>query len=284
MDFDYTATISQAERDYVRARNQAFWSNIWSMLKGESTELLDFQEVRYKLRLSDERYLGRQEIPLDNIVGSVGRYKDFTRKFLPKRSVSRDRWKSVDVMTLTKGYPPIEVYKVGDAYFVLDGNHRVSVARANDMATIEAYVTEFVTDVPFDKNTTPEELFLKEGYAYFLRQTGIKRLRPESEVYLTEAINYAEIIEHIQVHHYFLGLECQCPVPMDDAVASWYDNVYTPMVSAIRESHILDNFPNRSETDLYVWLIRHQGEMQEAYGGDPASPDETLDNFLEQLK
>jgi hypothetical protein len=274
--------IAQADSDFKRARSRAFWSTVWGRLRGESNDLLDFEEVKHKLRLKHERHLGLQEIPLDDIIGSVGRYQDFTRKFLPKKSVNRDRWKAVDALTLDwRGFPPIEVYKVGDAYFVLDGNHRVSVARANGMATIEAYVTEFPTPVPLDSSTTPEELFIKEGYAYFLKETAMNIIRPESQVILTEPGNYPEILHHIEVHHYFMGIECKCPVTWEEAVASWYDSVYAPMVLAIREHDMLDEFPNRSEADLYVWLIRHQAALQEAYG-EPPSADATVDHFIEQ--
>lgn len=274
---------SQAERDFQRARNQAFWANIWAKLRGDNIELLNFDEVKETLRLRDERYLGLKEIPIDDIVGSVGRYNDFTRRFLPKRSVNSQRWKTVDSLALgMMGFPPIEVYKVGEAYFVVDGNHRVSVARANQMKTIEAYVTEFQTTVPFDRNTQSKDLALKAEYAYFLQKTRLKRICPEAEdILLTETGRYPEILGHIEVHHYFMGLDCLCPVDWTDAVGSWYTHVYQPMISAIREYEMLAGFPNRTEADLYVWLIRHQGEMRANYG-DLLSPEETVGDFIEK--
>ncbi len=282
MDFDDQQNWQvQTERDFNRARNQAFWSTVWGKIRGEDTKLLSFDEVKQSLRLRDERYLGLHEIPLDHIVGSVGRYNDFTRKFLPKKSVNGNRWKTVDALSLgMTGFPPIEVYKVGEAYFVLDGNHRVSVARANQMPTIEAYVTEFQTDVPFEKDTQPKDFALKAEYAYFLQKTRLKSVRPQAEeVLLTEQGRYPEILQHIEVHHYFIGLDCICPIEWTEAVASWYDNVYMPMIRAIREYNMLEDFPNRTEADLYVWLIRHQGEMQESYG-DLLSPEETVGDFI----
>ncbi len=283
MDYDYTVAITQAERNFSKARTQAFWSSLLDKVFGRSTDLLDFNEVKHKLRLSDERYLGRQDVPLDNIVGSVGRYRDFTRKFLPKRSVNRDRWKAVDMMTLQQGYPPIELYKVGEAYFVIDGNHRVSVARANDMDTIEAFVTELRTPVPFDKDTRNEDLLIKEGYAHFLRETKLQRHFPDAEVTLTEPTNYREILHHIQVHHYFMGINCNCPVSWDDAVISWYETFYRPMIRAIQEHNILAEFPNRTASDLYVWLVRHQALIQDVYGGEPLTPEATVDHFIDKL-
>jgi hypothetical protein len=285
MQSNSAAAQSQAEMDFQRARTRAFWTDILDRLRGKNVDLLNFEEVKQKLRLLDDLYLGRQDIPLDHIVGSVGRYKDFNRKFLPKRSINKDRWKAIDALALgSAGFPPIEVYKVGDAYFVADGNHRVSVARSIGMATIEAYVTEFKTDVPFDKDTDPEELFIKAAYADFLKRTNLKKIRPESEVLLTEPSRYPQLLNHIEVHHYFMGLDCKCEVTFDEAVASWYDSVYLPMANAIERYNIMDEFPNRTVADLYVWLIKHQGIMHELYGGNPMSPEETVDDFIGKLK
>ena len=276
-------TAAQTEQDYSKARSQAFWASIWDRLRGETSELLNFEEVRQRLRLNDERYLGLQDIPLDNIVGSVGRYKDFTRKFLPKGSINKDRWKAVDALALGQsGFPPIEVYKVGDAYFVLDGNHRVSVARSIGMPAIEAYVTELRTDVPFDKHTTPKDLFIKEGYARFLRETHLKTLRPDSELLLTEPGNYQAILEHIEVHRYFVGINCGCPPTWEEAVTSWYDNVYMPVVRAIRQHNMLEDFPDRTEADLYVWIIWHQEELTEHYIDPSVTLDDTVMDFIEK--
>lgn len=285
MDTDFTVAQSQAEMDFQRARTRAFWGDLLDRLRGKNMDLLSFEEVKQKLRLRDDRYLGLQDIPLDHIVGSVGRYHDFNREFFPRKSISKDRWKAVDAMTMSlTGLPPIEVYKVGDVYFVADGNHRVSVARANGMETIEAYVTEYKTDVPFDKNTTPEDLFLKGAYADFLAKTNLRKIRPQAQLLLTEPGRYPQILNHIEVHRYFVGLDCDCEVLWDDAVASWYDNVYEPMVNAIRRHKMLKAFPGRTESDMYVWLIKHQGIIHELYGGDPMSPEETVDDFIEKLR
>ncbi len=285
MDTDFTAVQSQAELDFQRARTRAFWGDLLDRLTGKKVDLLSFEEVKQKLRLRDDRYLGLQDIPLDKIVGSVGRYNDFNRQFFPKKSINKERWKAVDAMTMSMtGLPPIEVYKVGDVYFVVDGNHRVSVARANDMETIQAYVTEYKTDVPLDKDTKTDDLFLKAAYADFLAKTQLKRLRPEAEVLLTEPGRYPQILNHIEVHHYFLGLDCDCTPTLDEAVASWYDNVYLPMVNAIRKHKMLKEFPGRTEADMYVWLTKHQGTMHEVYGGDVMTPDETVDDFIEKLR
>jgi hypothetical protein len=239
------------------------------------------------LRLHSQRSLGLQNVPLNKIVGSVGRYNDFTRTFLPKKSVNPERWSQLDALARgMEGFPPVELYKVGDAYFVLDGNHRVSVAGQLDMDSIEAYVTELIlpADIEIDENLTIEELIIKAGYLDFLRQTKLNHIRPGSEVILTEPGMYANVLEHIEVHHYFMCLDLKREASYEEAVGSWYDKVYMPMVEVIRECKILEDFPGRTEADLYVWLIRHQGALTKIYGEDNVpSPHETLEDFIDKL-
>lgn len=279
---------AQARRDYDRARMKAFWQNLWQSVTNQEQELLNFEEVQSKLRLNNQRSLGLQNIPLNKIVGSVGRYQDFTRSFLPKKRVNEERWSQISILARgMRGFPPIELYKVGEAYFVLDGNHRVSVARQLKMITIEAYVRELIVpeELAIDETLTEEELIIKAGYLEFMRQTKINQVRPGSEVILTEPGMYNSILEHIEVHRYFMGLNEDREPTNVEAVGSWYDQVYLPMVTAIRESELLDEFPDRTETDLYVWLIRHQSTLSNMYGGmeHAPSPQETAQDFLEKL-
>ncbi|MEP6987186.1 MAG: transcriptional regulator, partial [Chloroflexota bacterium] len=140
-------------QEYENATVRAFWQEIIGHLRGKPAQLLSFEDVRTRLRLREELYRGLQDIPLESIVGSVGRYTDFTSTFLPKSVINRDRWTRIYAEAEgNTGLPPIEVYQVGEVYFVRDGNHRVSVALAMGQKTIEAYVTE--VDVPFCVNKT----------------------------------------------------------------------------------------------------------------------------------
>lgn len=284
MDPDDPTAVAQASRHFSQARLQAFWQEVWALLTGKSIDLLRFEEVKQRLRLTDERYLGLQEIPLDKIVGSVGRYRDFTRTFLPRTNAVRSRWQRLDALARgPEGFPPIEVYKVGDVYFVIDGNHRVSVARQLGAKTIEAYVTELRTPVPIDENTTERDLIQKEAYAEFLRRTRLNVLRPEAQITLTEPDRYNQLLEHISVHQYFMGLDQKRDISWEEAVCSWYDNVYMPLVKLIREYEVLQYFPGRTEADLYAWLIKHQEAMRLYHGGDYMTPQETVADFLSKL-
>ena len=135
--------FQMAIRDFQSARQKAGIQEVLARVTGKSNQLLSYDDVAKKLRLQNRTERGIQNIPLNAIVGSVGRYTDFTRTFLPLQDSDRDRWARVkSAMEGNLGLPPIEVYKVGEVYFVVDGNHRVSVAREQGQEFIDADVRE----------------------------------------------------------------------------------------------------------------------------------------------
>jgi nucleotide-binding universal stress UspA family protein len=259
--------LSSAVRDFHRARRQANLEAIMARLTGRSADLLSYEEVRRQLKARQGPPQGLQEIPLDAIVGSVGRYEDFTRSFLPRQDSDEQRWARVkQAMTGQGGLPPIEVYKLGDVYFVLDGNHRVSAARQLGAAFIDAFVTEVHTKVPLTPDIQPDEIIIKARYAEFLEHTGLDQIRPEADLSVTAPGPYRVLEEHIEVHRYFMGLEQKREIPYAEAVAHWYDEVYLPIVELIREQGILRDFPDRTETDLYVWVMEHRTALHNELG------------------
>jgi len=274
----------EASKRFQDARRKLFFESLFSLVRGHSPELLSFEAVQTALQAWTQVAKHEPEmIPLDKIVGSVGRYRDFTREFLPKGSISRQRWQAVDAaMHSLAGLPPIHVYQIGDAYFVLDGHHRVSVARANDLHDIEAYVTRIDTPVPIDATTRPEDLILKAGLAEFLRTTHLNELRPDADLEVTEIGSYLELLQHIEVHRYYLGVEQQREIPWDEAVASWYDTVYLPVAAAIWASPILDRFPGRTAADLYLWVCRHREDLASEEGELPSPVTVVTDLSMEQ--
>ena len=261
--------LSVAINDFRRARNQADLKGLVSRLTGESAQLLSFNEARQKLRMKGFAERGLHDIPLDAIVGSVGRYTDFTRGFLPRREVNPDRWARVKVAASgLAGLPPIDVYKIGEAYFVLDGNHRVSVARSFGATYIQAYVTEVRTRVPLTPDDQLDDLLIKGEYASFLEQTRLDELRPQANLQVTSPGQYPILLEHIGVHRYYMGVDLMRHVPYPEAVAHWYDHVYLPVVEIIRKQGILRDFPGRTEADLYLWVARHRAELFDQLGWD----------------
>ena len=275
-----TAQTTQSAERYHNVRRKVFFQEILSLVRGRSPELLSFEAVQSALK-AHQQIESREPsiIPLDKIIGSVGRYRDFTREFLPKESVSQDRWRSVDMaMHSSTGLPAIEVYQIGDAYFVRDGHHRVSVARANGLHDIEAYVTRLETAVPISPETKAEDLALKAAYADFLRQTQLDTLRPDVDLEVTEIASYHELLQHIVVRRHYLGLELQREIPWPEAVTSWYDYVYLPVAAAIWASDIMDSFPERTAADLYLWVCRHREELAKEQGSLP-SPVKTVSDL-----
>ncbi|MDK1029624.1 MAG: universal stress protein [Anaerolineae bacterium] len=260
-------SYSLAIGDFHRLRRRAVLEKIMARLTGRSADLLSFEDVRKKLKLIGSSASGLQEIPLNAIVGSVGRYTDFTRKFLPKRDSDEGRWAHVKMaVSDLLGLPPIEVYQIGEVYFVLDGNHRVSVAQQLGATHIQAYVTEIRTKVPLSPDVQPDDLILKEEYVEFLERTQLDRFRPEADWSVTAPGRYKLLAEHIAVHRYFMGLEQNREIPYEEAVTHWYDKVYLPVVEIIREQGILRDFPGRTETDLYLWFSKHRTTLEKALG------------------
>lgn len=258
---------SSALQDFRRARGRATLQQIIARLTGRSVDLLSYEDVRRKLKVGGVSKRKLERIPLDAVVGSVGRYNDFTRSFLPRQDDDEERWvrvrKTVSDPTQTA---PIEVYKIGQVYFVLDGNHRVSVARQLGATHIRAYVVEVRTKVPLSPDTKPDDLIIKAEYADFLEHTQLDKLRPKADLSLTVPGQYQTIEEHIEIHRRFMALKQEREIPYEEAAVHWYDQRYLPVVWVIREQGVLRDFPGRTETDLYLWVSEHQALLKEELG------------------
>jgi hypothetical protein len=279
-------TSSEAAERFRRSQLDGQIRDLLGLIRGRSTDLTSYDSVARRLRAYQQIEMGTQAVPLKQIVGSVGRYRDFTREFLPRNAVNKERWARVDqVFHSLEGYPPVELYKIGDVYFVRDGNHRVSVARANGIDAIEAYVTEIPTDISFTLDDFERDAWLiKIERAEFQEQTGLDDLRPENNVFFTEPGRYQILLHHIAVHQYLGNLDLERSGSWErldcvGAVTSWYDNVYTPVVEAIRKYNLLEQFPGRTEADLYLWVAYHREELAAAYDLAPLSADAAVSTF-----
>jgi nucleotide-binding universal stress UspA family protein len=262
---------ASAVHDFQRARQQAALEAILARLTGRSVDLLSYDEVRRQLGARESAVQELKEIPIDAIVGSVGRYQDFTRDFLPKHDSDGDRWARVYVaVDGQSGLPPIEVYQLGDAYFVRDGHHRVSVARQLGANHIQAYVTPVISKVPLDPDADLSDVILKANHAEFLEHTHLDETRPDADFTFTAPGGYGALEEHIRVHRYFMGIEQERVIPFEAAASHWYDTVYLPVIRVIRQQGILRDFPDRTEADLYLWLTEHRAALEAELGWDVA--------------
>jgi nucleotide-binding universal stress UspA family protein len=269
----------EAAQAFSRARRKANLRSVLAAFGGDERKLLSYEDVRRRLHAVEASLPVLEDVPLDAIVGSVGRYNDFTREFLPRIDADKSRWVGVSVaMTGPKGTPPVELYRIGQAYFVRDGNHRVSVARQLGAPTIQAYVTPVRARVPLSADVDPSDLILLEEHSRFNESTGIDELRPDASLAVTVPGAFERLREHIDVHRYFMGLDEERDVPFEEAVAHWYDTVYQPVVASIRAGGVMRDFPGRTETDLYLWLSEHRGRLEQELGF--TLPSETIAEAL----
>jgi len=275
---------SRVKDDFSRARFKAFLNGIRDALTGRPGTLLSYEEVKEKLRIGGPIYRGVQAVPIEKIVGSLNRYLQFDRAFLPKQDDTAGRWQRVDRAFYEEiGLPPVVLYKVGEVYFVVDGHHRVSVAREQGQGFVDAEVRECSTMINITPDLKPDDLEILSEKVDFLERTGFDRLRPEAHIKLTIPDGFSRMLEHIAVHRYFMGIDMKRPVSEEEAVVHWYDAVYLPIVRVIRESDILMDFPGKTEGDLYLWVLDHQRYLSET-GHELQPPDEAARDFIQGVE
>ncbi len=272
-----------ARDDAERMRNRAFWNHVLRGLRGLPNELLPFEAVR-GLRPDSESYAGIRSIPIEAIVGSVDRYRDFDHAFLPRLGYPVDRWVGIRRARLQgANLPAIEVYRVGGVYFVKDGHHRVSVARSEGQRFIDAEVVELVVPVAPCPGDGLKELVLKGESADFLARTGLGDSRPGHRPLLFSVPGrFGVVLEHLATHRFYVGRERGQDPGWTGAAASWYDRVYAPVASAIDAHRVLRRFPGRTEADLYLWIMDHLYYLRER-GGDGVDAEAATSDFTRRF-
>ena len=261
----------QARSDFQKARFKAFMNRAWATLSGKPTTLLSYDEIKEKLRIGGPIYRGVKTVRVEQIAGSLNRYHEFDSVFLPASDRLADRWQSVNRAFYQEiSLPPVVLYKVGQVYFVVDGHHRVSVARQQGQIYIEAEVRECATRVNLTADIQPEDLIILETKVQFLERTSLDTLKPDANIKLTIPDGFDRMLEHIAVHRYFMGIDWERDIPEEEAIVHWYDTVYLPVVHVIRDTNILKEFPTKTEGDLYLWVLDHQQYLTEA--GEPLQP------------
>jgi hypothetical protein len=259
----------QTRSDFDRARHKAFLNDLLASIGRRPNDLIPFHEFRRRLQPEAESYRGMQTVPVRQIVGSMDRFRDFDRAFLPRGNATRGRWQSIDrAYYQDVRLPPIQLYKVGDIYFVKDGNHRVSVARERGVEFIDAEVIEGHVRAPLSSQMSPTELLLQAEYAEFLRRTDLDTLQPEHDIRPTALGRYDEIWEHIQLHRHWLSSIWEREATVHEAVNDWYTYIYAPITQVVRDRGVLEAFPRYTEADIYLWVMRHRHELEEREGHD----------------
>jgi hypothetical protein len=157
------------------------------------------------------------------------------------------------------------------------------VARERGQTYVDAYVTEIDTPVLLTPETRVDELAQKKAQAEFMLQTNLDQLRPQAGIVMTIPALYDHLLQHIDVHRWYLGEQRAEEVPYEQAVLSWYDNVYQPLVEIIRTQNLLHDFPGSSEAELYLWIMEYQGYVMQAYKVDDAAQENIRAEAARQL-
>ena len=243
---------ADAESDFLRARRHQVLSTLASWMRSdrESVQTLSFSEVVDSLGRRGERSLGLQVIPLDDIVGSVDKVRDFDRRFRPTSDRSRQRWERMALRTRKgESYPPIDVYKLGNLYFVRDGHHRVSVARALGTRQIEAYVTEIDTVIDTEGIVGRHDLEGKNWGLRFLQRVPLTGAR-RAAVECTDPSDYHVLAEMVEAWACRLMHREGAYFDKQTMAERWFDEEYTPVLEMIDEAGVR----GRDETGIDAYI------------------------------
>jgi hypothetical protein len=286
VDWSFMDPRELSERDFSRARRKAFLRRVGAYLRRDpgSNQLLSFDEVKGALGAVSQFYLGMREVPVAKIVGSVGRHRDFDRAFLPSKPDLGTRWRRIDeIMDRGEELPPVSLYKIGDAYFVQDGNHRVSVARQRGVEMIDAEVVELRSRVPVDSALTARDLLHKLEHRHLLERLPFDRVLPEIDVRFSDVSDYRRLATYVEAHGFRLSQLWRRYVSPEEVLRDWYEYGYSPIAQMIREERILDAFPERTGLDLYLWIVYHRERLALEARDERISPEAAKDDILKSV-
>jgi hypothetical protein len=250
------------------------------LAKRDTQELLPLDVVTRRLRLFEQAYVGVRPIPVARIVGTTDRTRDYDREFLPRRREMGERWRRVEKLP-AEAFPPITVYQLEDAYFVVDGHHRVAIAKQRGMEYVDAEVTRLRTRFRLPPDADILHIIHHEQAGLFMEESGLERARPEARIRFSRPDGYLELLEHIKIHGYHLMLERGEVLPSHEIAAHWYDEVYLPGLDAIRAVGLAEACGDRPEGDLYLWV--HQRRRQILPESGLKSMQEDARCFKEEL-
>jgi hypothetical protein len=241
-----------AQTDFSRARRRGVLERLAARLRREPADfhlILPFEEVVQALGYRGERRLGLQTVPLDSIVGSVDRTRDFDRRFRPTSRRTRKRWERMATATRRgEAFPPIDVYRIGEVHFVKDGHHRVSIARAQGLPDIDAYVTEALTELGAEKTITLRDLPLKSHQRLFFERVPLPGDARE-RITLSDEQRFAMLAEQVEAWGFRLIQERREPLDRGEVAELWFREEYEPVVAMLREADLIGK---QTETEAYM--------------------------------
>jgi DNA-binding Lrp family transcriptional regulator len=211
-------------------------------------EIKSFKDQQQKEAAFDHRDRGIRSVPLNRIVGSVGRYKDFDNRFRFKQNLPQERLQWIkEAMRKGRTLGPVKLFEIKDEFYVLDGNHRIAAAKELGHDEILAHIEEFIPS----KNTLQNILFRE-------RAEFADRTRLPAEINLTEINQYAYLLEQISEHQQYLQEEGEDEVTFESAALDWFKTIYRPLCTIIKRGRLVDSFPERTIDDLFAYITFHQ--------------------------
>uniref|UniRef100_A0A832A1Z9 Transcriptional regulator n=1 Tax=Desulfacinum infernum TaxID=35837 RepID=A0A832A1Z9_9BACT len=236
-----------------------------------------FHELQRQNGAFQCRDRGLRTVPLDQIVGSVGRYQDFDERFQLRSRAPSERLEQIkNAMRQGAVLPPVRLWQIRDVYYVEDGNHRVAAAKALGHDEILAHIVEFI---PSGDNLQDA---LYRQRALFLDETGL-----HADITLTEPGQYERLLEQIRRHHEHLQRTERADLTFQQAAKDWYHHIYRPLTTILSRAHLTQGFPGRTAADLYAYVsvrLWEKGERRHyGIGLNEILPDD-MEAFREKMK
>lgn len=233
--------------------------------------LKSFAEVQKEENAYNSVNLGIKEIPLGKIVGSVEKYSYFDKNFVPKNNIVKQRWISIYTAYMAETMlPPVILYKIKDDYYVYDGNHRVSVAKFLNFASIEAEVEEFLPT-----KDTKDKVIYRE-HMFFEKETGIE------EIILSEPIKYKYLREEIESYTNLLSKRRNKTFTLKEGAAKWYKEIFLPIKVLLEENNTAESQKNNIN-DVFMFLLDHKYYLSKNEGKNKGYLYSTID-FINLVK
>jgi hypothetical protein len=250
---------ADAQFDFSRARRRRALARLSARLRraDDVNHILPFDEVARALGRVGERRLGLELIPLDSIIGTVDRSREFDRDFRPTSPRVRERWQRIN-LAQRKGeaMPPIDVYRIGELHFVKDGHHRVSVAHALGYHDIEAYVTEVITELGADRKIRMRDLPLKGHQRLFFERVPLPDEARE-RIHLSDEWRYAALAEAVEAWGFRASQARDQQLSRQEAAEAWFREEYEPVVAMLREAQLVPKGVSDTEAYMKVAHLRY---------------------------
>ena len=228
----------QKQNNRVRIKRQA----------NDTAQVKSFRDQQQREGAFDHRDRGVRTVPLNRIVGSVGRYNDFDSQFRFKHKAAQDRLQGIkNILRHGRTLGPVKLFEIKDEFYVLDGNHRIAAAKELGHDEILARIEEFIPS----KDTLSNLLYRE-------RADFADRTRLPAEINLTEVSQYNHLIEQIAKHRQYLQNAGDLEISFEKAALDWFRSIYRPLCTIIKRSRLVDSFPARTVDDLYAYITLHQ--------------------------